>query len=293
MIGRNDPCWCGSGEKWKKCHYPRVAPPGEGALAESYAKRYQIRLKTPEEQERLRRAGHFAASVLDAVGEAARAGVTTRQLEELALELFERGGARSASLHYGTPPFPGAICTSRNEVICHGIPDDIPLIEGDILNIDVACILDGYYGDCSKMVSIGTPSEERQRVVETSYACLMGAIALLKPGLPICAIGARIVEIATERGCSVVHQFVGHGLGRQFHEPPQVPHHKTDLAIPLAPGMVFTIEPMINAGVAEAVIDAKDEWTARTQDGKASAQWEHTLLITEEGCEILTPWRAF
>ena len=143
----------------------------------------------------------------------------------------------------------------------------------------------------SRMVKVGEVSPERKHLVETAYQCLMRSIAPLKPGLPVYAIGDIIESYATTHGCSVVNQFVGHGVGIEFHENPQVPHNRNRISIPLAPGMIFTIEPMINAGVREAVVDKRDQWTARTVDGRASAQWEHTILITETGHEILTPWQ--
>lgn len=186
------------------------------------------------------------------------------------------------------PLFPKSICTSLNDVICHGIPDDKPLINGDILNIDVTCILNGYFGDCSRMVVVGPIDEEKKRVVDVAHECLMRAIALLKPGLLICEIGDVIEAYAEEHRCSVVSQFVGHGTGVRFHEPPQIPHHYNQVKIPLAAGMTFTIEPMINAGARAGYVDSSDHWTARTLDKKPSAQWEHTLLITNDGHEILT-----
>lgn len=285
MIGRNDPCWCGSGEKWKKCHFPKLG------LREEYAKQWRIHLKSEREIEGIRRSGHLAAQILQETCRRAKEGVTTEELNDFAAKLHSEAGALAAPLGYGSPPFPKSICTSLNEVICHGIPDQKPLVRGDILNIDVTCILGGYFGDCSAMVMIGEVSEEKQRVVDVSYECLMRSIAILKPGIPLCSIGGVIEEYATAHGCSVVDQFVGHGVGVQFHEPPQVPHYANTVAIPLASGMIFTIEPMINAGVKEAVVDPVDEWTARTKDGKPSAQWEHTLLITDNGVEILTPWK--
>jgi methionyl aminopeptidase len=282
MISRNDPCWCGSGQKWKKCHYPALPQ------ADLYKKQWGILLKSDAQIVGIRAACALSARILDALCQAAQEGTTTNALDRLACALHREAGAIPAPLGYGSPPFPKSICTSLNEVICHGIPNDTPLCAGDILNIDVTCILNGYYGDCSRMVCIGEVSPEKQRVVDTSYACLMNAIAILKPGLPICEIGAVIERTAAAHGCSVVDQFIGHGTGLQFHEPPQVPHHYNTLRIPLAAGMTFTIEPMINAGVRTAVIDPVDHWTARTADGKPSAQWEHTLLITPTGFEILT-----
>lgn len=289
MINRNDPCWCGSGQKWKKCHYP--TPPRQGAplsLAQIYLKKYRILLKTPEQIEGIRRACKLTAKILNTLCENAVAGVTTEELDLLSRKLHKEAGAIPAPLGYGEPPFPKSICTSLNEVICHGIPDRRPLQEGDILNIDVSCILDGYYGDTSRMVTIGKVSEEKQRVVDVSYECLIRSIAILKPGVLVSEIGNVIENYAASKQCSVVNQFIGHGVGVQFHEEPQIPHHFNQSKIPLAPGMTFTIEPMINAGAREAVIDKKDLWTARTIDGKPSAQWEHTILITETGHEILT-----
>ena len=291
MLNRNDPCFCGSGKKWKKCHAPELPNTPRELLTTKYLKSYGILLKNPPQIEGIRKAGHLAAQILNALCKAAKAGVTTNELNTLANTLHKEAGATPAPLGYGSPPFPKSICTSLNEVICHGIPNDIPLKEGDIVNIDVTCILNGFYGDCSRMVAIGTISEEKQRVIDVSYECLMKSIEILKPGVFVHAIGKAIEDHATKRGCSVVNQFVAHGVGVEFHEAPQIPHHYNSLMIPLAEGMTFTIEPMINAGVRSGYIDPKDHWTARTNDGKPSAQWEHTLVITETGYEILTPWK--
>jgi len=284
-LGRNDPCWCGSGQKWKKCHYPNFPL---GSLAEEYLKQYGIVLKTPQQTAGIRRACRLAADILDKTCKMAQEGVTTNELDAFAYKLHMEAGARPAPLGFGDPPFPKSICTSLNEVICHGIPDDTPLRNGDILNIDVSCELNGYFGDCSRMVMVGQVSEEKKKVTEVCYECLMRSIAILKPGVLIKEIGRVITEHAHAACCSVVYQFVGHGIGLQFREPPQVPHHINDLAIPLVPGMTFTIEPMINAGVPEGILDQNDHWTVRTADGRASAQWEHMILITDSGYEILT-----
>jgi methionyl aminopeptidase len=278
MVGRND-------RKWKKCHFPRE----NSKLKEEYLKKYGILLKNPEQIEGIRAAGNLAAKILEATCRLAEAGIATLELNDFAHKLHLEAGAIPAPLNYGSPPFPKSICTSLNDVICHGIPDKIPLKEGDILNIDVTCILNGYFGDCSRMVAIGKVSEEKQHVMDVAYACLMRSIEILKPGIPLSQIGSVIEDYATSHGCSVVNQFVGHGVGLRFHEPPQVPHNRNQIPILLVPGMTFTIEPMINTGVREAVI-GEDKWTARTKDGKPSAQWEHTLHITETGYEILTPW---
>lgn len=285
-VTRNDPCWCGSGKKWKKCHFPQM-PLHPDDLARDYLKRYGIVLKNDTEIAGIRKACRLAAQILDQVCKMAKAGVTTLELDQYTRKLHQEADAIPAPLGYGSPPYPYSICTSLNDVICHGFPDDLPLQEGDIVNIDVSTILDGYFGDCSRMVAIGTIDPEKKNVMETSHECLTRAIAILKPGVMLFEIGNVIEECARARGCSVVNQFVGHGIGLQFHEPPQVPHHRNNLKIALVPGMTFTIEPMINGGVRDAMFDA-NEWTARTADGKPSAQWEHTLLITDNGHEILT-----
>lgn len=293
MIGRNEPCWCGSGHKWKECHYPAQGPAKNQNLDKNQKdyKTQGIIIKSPEQIQGIRESCHLAVKILDALCQHAKEGVTTLELNDYAVKLHEDAGAIAAPLHYGQPPFPKSICTSLNDVICHGIPDNTALRSGDIINIDVTCILNGYYGDCSRMVTIGKVSPEKQLVVDVSYESLMRSIAILKPGIPIFKIGDVIETYAVAQGCSVVNQFVGHGVGVEFHEGPQIPHCRNSIRTLLVPGMTFTIEPMINAGVREAVIDANDKWTARTRDGKASAQWEHTLLITETGYEILTPWR--
>lgn len=291
MTSRNEPCWCGSGQKWKKCHYPQTAPSHTHPQSKEYLKKWKIVLKTPEQIDGIRRACQLAAYILAEVCRAAKAGVTTGELNTLAHRLHLENNAIPAPLGYGDPPYPKSICTSLNEVICHGIPGERRLVDGDILNIDVSPILNGYYGDCSAMVMVGDVGEEKKRVVDVSHECLMRAIAILKPGVLVSEIGRAIEDYASAHHCSVVNQFVGHGVGVHFHEPPEIPHHYNDIDIPLAAGMTFTIEPMINAGVRAAVIDPTDGWTARTADGKPSAQWEHTLLITPTGHEILTQIR--
>ncbi|MBB63640.1 MAG: type I methionyl aminopeptidase [Waddliaceae bacterium] len=291
MIGRNDPCWCGSQQKWKKCHYPDPGPQTQESLRKEYYKKHQILLKTPEQIDGIRKAGKLAASILEELCAFAKEGVTTAEIDQLSRKLHADAGATAAALNYGSPPFPGSICTSLNEMICHGIPNNVPLKDGDILNIDCASILNGYYGDCSKMVCIGNITQEKQLVVDVAYDSLMKSIEMLKPGVKVSEIGTFIQKYAEGKGCSVVYQFVGHGVGTRFHENPQVSHVRNSLHVPLAPGMTFTIEPMINAGTSEGIIDPENDWEARTADGRPSAQWEHTLLITEEGCEILTPWK--
>lgn len=257
-------------------------------IAKEYLKKHHIVIKNEEQIAGIRASCRLAAKILAETCAKAKEGVTTEELNDFAHQLHLEAGALPAPLNYGYPPFPKSICTSLNEVICHGIPNDKPLKKGDILNIDVTTILDGYFGDCSQMVLIGEVDQEKRSVTEVSLQCLQRAIAILKPGISLSQIGEVIESYATQEGCSVVELFVGHGIGLEFHEGPQVLHYRNQKELLLVPGMTFTIEPMINAGVKEAVIDPKDRWTARTKDGKPSAQWEHTVLITEVGHEILT-----
>lgn len=289
-MERNDPCWCGSNKKWKKCCYPKSAP-GDDQRA-YYWNTYKIRIKTPEQIVGIRKACQITAHILDEICKHAKEGVTTLELDEFSRELHKKYGVIAAPLGYGSPPYPKTICTSLNEVICHGIPDKRPLQDGDFLNIDVSCIANGYFGDTSRMVAIGQISPEKQLVSDVSKKCLELAMEQCKPGNPICLIGKAIEDYAISKGCSVVNQFIGHGVGLHFHEAPEVFHHYNTSQIPMAPGMTFTIEPMINAGVREGVLDKSDGWTVRTKDGKPSAQWEHTLLITETGHEILTTYSS-
>lgn len=289
MISRNDACWCGSGKKWKKCHYPLLNP--ESSFEEMkarYKKQYQIHLKTPEEIAGIRAASKLTAQILQQAAKMAKEGVTTNEINDFVMSCVKKANATSAALGYGEPPFPKGVCISLNDVICHGIPDDTPLKTGDILNVDLTCILNGFFGDASIMIEVGECSEIKRRVVQASHECLMNAIRILKPGVLIKEIGDVIEETAKKYRCTVVDQFVGHGVGMKMHEPPQVPHHYNNIQIPLVEGMVFTIEPMINAGQREAKIDPIDGWTARTVDGSPSAQWEHTIAITANGHEILT-----
>ena len=288
MIERNDPCWCKSGQKWKKCHFPQKAPLSPEETAKFYRNRYDILIKTPEEITKIHAACKFSANLLQKLCQMAKVGVTTNELDRFAYEAHQAAGAHPAPLGYGTPPYPKSICTSLNEVICHGIPNDLPLKEGDIVNIDVSSLLDGYYGDCSAMVIIGKTDPVRENVVETARLCLEDSIAIVKPGLPILEIGKVIEARARANGCSVVTEFTGHGIGSDLHEAPQILHCYNHDKTPLAPGMTFTIEPMINAGKSGSVIDPDSGWIVSTVDKKPSAQWEHTLLVTETGCSILT-----
>jgi methionyl aminopeptidase len=239
------------------------------------------------EIEKMRRAGRLAAELLDHLAPMVKPGVSTLEINDEAERWTQAHGAKSAPLGYHG--FPKSLCTSVNEVICHGIPNAKQILQdGDIINIDVTPILDGYHGDTSRTFFVGTPSPLAKKLVEVTEECLRRAIEAVKPGARVGDIGAAIQEYAEANGFSVVRDFVGHGVSHIFHTAPQIPHYGTrGKGKKLSPGMVFTIEPMINEGTWEAVV-LEDGWTAITKDGKLSAQFEHTIAVTDKGVEILT-----
>ncbi len=255
-----------------------------------YANRrsYLIHYKSKFEIERMRDAGKLAAEVLYETSLRAKAGVSTLELNDFAHQYTIKKGAESAPLHY--KGFPKSICTSINDVVCHGIPkkDEI-LKDGDIINIDITVKYKGYHGDTSKTLLIGNVSEKARKLVEVTEKALWIGIETVKPNVRINEIGTKIEEFVSQFGYSVVRELAGHGIGKNFHEDPIIPHYKNnEVRILMKPGMTFTIEPMINEGTFDVIIDSKDKWTVRTADGKLSAQFEHTILVTEEGYEVLT-----
>ncbi|MBD2462249.1 type I methionyl aminopeptidase [Oscillatoria sp. FACHB-1407] len=246
-----------------------------------------IVLLSKREIDKMRQAGRLAAELLDYLAPYVKPGVTTLELNDVAEAWTQKHGAKSAPLGYHG--FPKSICTSVNEVVCHGIPNAKQVLkEGDIINIDVTPIVDGYHGDTSRTFFVGQPSPLARRLVEVTEECLRRAIAEVKPGARIGDIGAAIQDYAESHGFSVVRDFVGHGVSRIFHTAPQIPHYgQRGKGKKLRPGMVFTIEPMINEGTWEVEVLA-DKWTAVTKDRKLSAQFEHTIAVTDDGVEILT-----
>ena len=286
-IGRNDACPCGSGKKYKNCCMGRSTPPPE-ALNKIYQKRYNIRLKAPADVEKIRQAGQLVMETFKEVEAVLRPGLVTDEINTIVHEFTVRHGATPAPLNYRG--FPKSVCVSINEVICHGIPGPRELKDGDIVNIDITSILDGYYADANQTYYIGNPGEEARKIVRVARTCLKEGLAMVRPGNSIGDIGWAIQQYAEGQGCSVVREFVGHGVGFDFHEAPQVPHFgRKNTGVPLAPGMVFTVEPMINLGNHQLRI-LEDKWTAVTADGSLSAQFEQTVLVTEEGYESLTPY---
>ena len=246
-----------------------------------------VTIKSPEEIEKMRVAGRLAAEVLEMIGEHVRPGVTTDELDRICHDyIVNVQQAIPAPLNY--KGYPKSICTSINHVVCHGIPNDKPLKDGDIVNIDVTVIKDGYHGDTSKMFPVGKTPEWADKLCRVTQECLYKGIQLVRPGTRLGDIGAVIQQHAEKQGYSVVREYCGHGIGAVFHEEPQVLHYgKAGTGMELKEGMTFTIEPMINQGRAETRL-LGDGWTAITKDRKLSAQWEHTILVTADGYEVLT-----
>jgi methionyl aminopeptidase len=246
-----------------------------------------ITLFGPKEQAALRRAGRVAAATLAHVGARLAAGVSTADIDRWVREDTARRGGKPSQLGYHG--FPAAVCTSKNHVVCHGIPRPYDeLAPGDIVNVDVTTCLDGFHGDTSATFFIGDPSPEARHVVDVARRCRDAGIAVVRDGARLGDIGAAVEELARREGCSVVREFGGHGIGRTMHAPPHVAHHGQRGTGPrLRAGMVFTIEPMVNLGGAGVRV-LEDGWTVVTADGSLSAQFEHTVLVTREGCEVLT-----
>jgi methionyl aminopeptidase len=249
-------------------------------------------LKSTEDIDKMRVAGRLAAEVLDYVTPYVTAGVTTDELDRIChAYMVDVQGTIPAPLHYAPPgyrPYPKSICTSVNHQVCHGVPGDRVLKAGDIVNIDITVIKDGYHGDTSRMFFVGEPSIQAQRLCEVTFECMWLGIREVRPGAYLGDIGAAIQRHAEAHGYSVVREFCGHGIGRRFHEEPQVLHYgRSGTGLKLQPGMIFTIEPMINAG-KPAIRELADGWTIVTKDHSLSAQWEHTVLVSEAGYEVLT-----
>ena len=287
-VHRNDPCPCGSGLKYKKCCLGKENSGNVNVQKDLYLRKYNIRLKEAKQIEGIRKSGVLALNTLDLVEAEIRPGISTDDINTLVHEFTIKNGAIPAPLHYRG--FPKSVCVSVNEVICHGIPGKRILQEGDIVNVDVTPILDGYYADTNKTFFVGTPGPDAQKIVKVARECLKRGMSTVRSGKTIGDIGWTIQDYAEGQGCSVVREFVGHGVGLEFHEAPQVPHYgRKGEGVVLVPGMVFTIEPMINLG-NKGLNLLDDNWTAVTRDGSLSAQFEQTILVTDQGFESLTPF---
>ncbi|MGI8792878.1 MAG: type I methionyl aminopeptidase [Acidimicrobiales bacterium] len=302
-VKSNDPCWCGSGRKFKRCHKasqdtvragrlsPRRTVP-DGIVRPDYAhgaepRRWdEPRVKSPEIIAKMRVAGQMAAEVLHHTGSFVAPGVTTDALDQACHEEIVRRGAYPSPLGYRG--YPKSLCTSVNEVICHGIPDDRPLADGDIVNLDVTVFVDGVHGDTNATFLVGEVDPDSGRLVTVTHECLERAIAEVRPGRPFNVIGRAIEDHAGANGYGVVRSFVGHGIGEQFHTDLQIPHYfNADFTTLIEEGMTFTIEPMITMGDWRAKMWS-DGWTAVTADLRRTAQFEHTLLVSADGAEVLT-----
>lgn len=287
ILNRNDICWCGSGKKYKKCHLEF-----DEKLNKLKNQGYEVptrdMIKNEKQIQGIRESAKINDGVLDLVQEKIRVGMSTEEIDKLVYDYTVSHGAIPADLNYGG--YPKSVCVSINDVVCHGIPSEDTILEdGDIVNVDVSTIYNGYFSDASRMFMIGNVSEEHAKLVRVAKECLDKGFEAVKPWGFLGDIGAAIQEHAEANGFSVVRAFGGHGIGIKFHEDPFVAHvGKRGEGMVLVPGMVFTIEPMINEGDYEVFIDEDDDWTVYTEDGGYSAQWEYTVLVTETGAEILS-----
>ena len=286
LLERNAQCWCGSGKKYKKCHYnfdeKLKLYESKGVLIPSHDM-----IKTPEQIAGIKESAKVNIEILDYVAEHIKEGVTTQEIDNWVADITAKAGAVAAPLNYDG--FPKSVCTSINEQVCHGIPsDDIVLKDGDIINVDVSTILNGYYSDSSRMFCIGNVSEEKKKLVEVTRQCVEKGLEQVKPWGYLGDMSQAVYEHAHANGYSVVREIGGHGIGLEFHEDPWVGYiGKAGTGMLLVPGMMFTIEPMINMGSHEIFVDDTDGWTIYTEDGKPSAQWEIMVLVTEQGCEVI------
>ena len=287
VPGRNEPCWCGSGKKYKKCHAAI-----DERLQECYLNGQEVLfrhlLKTPKDIEGIKRSAAINVGVLDMVGERIAPGVTTAEVDQWIYDYTVEHGGIPADLNY--EGFPKSVCTSINDVVCHGIPSERDVLqEGDIVNVDCSTILDGYFSDSSRMFCIGEVSPERQKLVDVTRESIQRGLAQVKPWNTLGDMAHAVQTYVEENGFNVVREFGGHGIGKEFHEDPFVAHvGEPGEGVVLAPGMCFTIEPMVNAGGADIDMNDPNGWTVRTADGSDSAQWEVQLVVTETGYELLS-----
>lgn len=285
-LGRNEPCWCGSGKKYKACHEwfdeKVIKCQMDGHIIPD-----REMIKTKEQIDGIRESGLRNIAVLDYVAANIRVGMSTEEIDRMVYEKTKELGGRPAPLYFDG--YPKSVCTSINNQVCHGIPsEDVILQEGDIVNVDVSTIYNGYFSDSSRMFCMGRLSEEAQYIVRIAKECMEKGIEQVKPWGFLGDMADAVNSHAKANGCSVVRDIGGHGVGLEFHEEPFVSYvTQKGTEMLMAPGMVFTIEPMVNRGTDEIYVDDENGWTTYTDDGKLSAQWEVTVAVTEDGCEIL------
>ncbi len=284
--GRNDLCWCKSGKKYKACHYAFDEKIKEYKSKGCIVPSHRL-IKSAAQIEGIRESGKVNIAILDDISRRIQVGMSTGEIDRMVCEKTKELGGIPATLGY--EGFPKSVCTSINQEVCHGIPSDkVVLQDGDIINIDVTTIVNGYYSDSSRMVCLGHVSEERRRLVDTTREAVEIGLGQAKAWGFLGDIGQAINDFASSRGYCVVREIGGHGVGLEFHEEPFVSYVSSKgTGMLMAPGMIFTIEPMINMGLADVVIDRKNGWTISTRDGRDSAQWEVTVLITDHGYKIL------
>ena len=286
-LERNAPCWCGSGRKYKSCHEAfddRIIK----AAYEGHEIPGRELLKTPADIEGIRKSARINVACLDEVGRQIRAGMSTEDINRIVNDVTYGMGGIPAPLDY--EGFPKSVCTSINDEVCHGIPsEDIYLEDGDIINVDCSTILDGYFSDSSRMYCIGDVSPEKRKLVEVTRQAMETGISMVKPWTFLGDMGHAVHQVALDNGYTVVKEIGGHGCGLEFHEEPFVSFvTKPGTEMLMVPGMVFTIEPMINMGTDEIYVDEENDWTVYTQDHQPSAQWEVEVVVTEDGCEVLS-----
>lgn len=286
-LGRNDACWCGSGKKYKVCHEAfdeKIARFKE--MGHSVPKRGII--KTPEQIAGIKESAKINIAVLDYIAENIHAGMSTEEIDRMVYEKTTAMGGIPAPLHY--QGFPKSVCTSVNEQVCHGIPSEEEILkDGDIVNVDASTILNGYYSDSSRMFLIGEVSEEKKRLVRVAKECVEKGLQEVKPWGFLGDMGQAVHDHAFANGYTVVREIGGHGIGLDFHEEPWVGYNsKRGTEMLLVPGMIFTIEPMVNMGKPDIYVDSNNDWTVYTDDGLPSAQWEIQVLVTEGGAEIIS-----
>ena len=286
-LGRNDLCWCGSGKKYKKCHIEFDERIDEYKSNGHIVPDHSI-IKTDEQIVKIKESAKINIAVLDYVEEHIKEGITTEEIDNWVKEITYKMGGVPATLNY--EGYPNSVCTSINSVVCHGIPsDDIVLKDGDIINVDVSTNLNGYYSDSSRMFCIGNVSEENKKLVQVAKESLNVGLKHVKPWGFLGDMGQAINDFVKSNGYSVVREVGGHGIGIEFHEDPWVSYvSEKGTEMLMVPGMIFTIEPMINMGLPDIYVDDNDGWTIYTKDGKPSAQWEIQVLVTETGYEIIS-----